>query len=406
MDGKKEQGYFHHHIQCSSCLREIKEIELETERDFSHKDVSNIISTWKPEGVEWSSQYRVHNIPPGFWGDLTALEQSHHIGRACGFLYGDLKMSSDSRANDMSIFPLSLQNKVFPRSYLEGLLEGLIRASSIHCIYRRSISELKRPREALLGVGLYLISEVSNHPGLISMWRCSAFEQTFQEVPYKVPPSYPLSNKDLGYLGKSFLRHLYITRYVDKKRLDIPYSNIWIFSDINDIRTFGTLAMSSKLMKLLYHKNMAKGAKNTIRSSKDTITCLRDPDRAHDGLSLDFKGMFRLDEEIRHASKAIIKASDYSTLTPLGWTPEAVFPVLSIEVSYVGTLYECDQESPTVEIPRVQNPLVSGLRLFQFATGSHYKVRSILYHFGITYQDAIGGGDGSGGICSMLLRYN
>nr|CAD7464161.1 unnamed protein product [Timema tahoe] len=229
MDGRPEQGYFHSHISCTSCLREIQEIRLYTVRDFVHEDVSDIISKWKPEDVSWSKEYPLQEIKHGNWYKVHPCEQSFHIGRACGFLYGELKMSNDTRCEDSSIFPLSLQNKVFPRQFLDGVLDGLIRASSIHCVSRRSISELKRPREALLGIGLHLINEISNHQGLVTMWRSESFETAFMDIPYKVPPSYPLSNRDLGSLGRAYLRYHYLKRYVENTSGIKEYRNIWIW---------------------------------------------------------------------------------------------------------------------------------------------------------------------------------
>ncbi|VVC87275.1 unnamed protein product [Leptidea sinapis] len=46
-------------------------------------------------------------------GKVHYAEQSHSLGRACGFLYGDLKMCGDSRSEDSSIFPLSLKKKEY-----------------------------------------------------------------------------------------------------------------------------------------------------------------------------------------------------------------------------------------------------------------------------------------------------
>lgn len=134
---------------------------------YVHKDVSQSLSKWKPEGTPWAELKSVHTLPLGDWGRLRPEVQSYHVGRASGFLYGDLNLSSNHHAGDTSIFPLSIQRRVVPRDYLLGILNGLIRASSLHCISRKSISDLRRPRAALLGIGLHLIEEVSKQPGII-----------------------------------------------------------------------------------------------------------------------------------------------------------------------------------------------------------------------------------------------
>ncbi|KAL4702133.1 hypothetical protein ACJJTC_019409 [Scirpophaga incertulas] len=312
MDGDGTQGFFHHHIQCLSCLREIKEITIDTSQDFKHDD----------------------NVRQGQWGSISAYEQSHHVGVACGFLYGDLVLSNDGRSEDSSIFPLSIQKKIIPRAFSEGLLEGLIRASSIHCISRRSISELTRPREALLGVGLHLISRVSRHPSLVSLWRSSAFENLFLEIPYKVPPSYPMSNNDLGALGGTFLRHMYWTKYVISGEFRFKFKNTWIFADINDIRLFGMISISTQLVKVLYSGKYSRGIKNYIRGAKDGVIALRDPDASKHHIKLDLGSLQRTDEEIRHACKFIVADPKVNARDSLKWGNELCVGITIIPVPY------------------------------------------------------------------------
>lgn len=57
-----------------------------------------------------------------------------------------------------------------------------------------------------------------------------------------------------------------------------------------------------------------------------------------------------------------------------------------------------------IHVPRITNPIISGLRTFQCATGSHYKIRGIMRYFDIKPHDVLCGADGSGGISSMSLR--
>ena len=49
---------------------------------------------------------------------------------------------------------------------------------------------------------------------------------------------------------------------------------------------------------------------------------------------------------------------------------------------------------------------ISGLRTVQAATGSHYKIRALFSQFHVHYTDFLSGGDGSGGIKALLLRWN
>ncbi|CAB3237591.1 unnamed protein product [Arctia plantaginis] len=308
-------------------------------------------------------------------------------------------------SEDTSIFPLSIQNKVFPKSFINGIIEGLIRAAAIHCASRRSIVNLSRPREALLGTALYLINQVNDTASLVTMWRAENFHNLFLTVPTKIPPSYPLSNKDLGSLGRSYMRSVYIHYYVDSPSRGLfIYQDIWIFADINDVKTFGMLAISTKLTQVLYSNQIRKHTKDIIRGSKDLIINLRDPERTHHNINIDLSRLKRVNEEVRHASRSIVKSRNLDRERNLPWGSELAVPIKEIQVPYVAVGSKERQDLSKVKIPRIQNPLISGLRCFQFATGSHYKIQSILKNLNIKYKDCLAGGDGSGGIGSLLLR--
>lgn len=238
--------------------------------------MSQSLSKWKPEGTPWAELKSVHNLPLGDWSKLKPEIQSYHIGRASGFLYGDLKLSSNNHSEDTSIFPLSIQRRAIPRDYLLGILNGLIRASSLHCISRKSISDLKRPRAALLGIRLHLIDEISLHSGMVTLWRSSNFEKLFSSIPHKIPSSYPLSNSDLSSLGKNYIRTLYFQQYIQNIYHKDTDERIWIFSDINDPKLVGLYVLSEEVTKTLYSNKLTTKEKVSIRSYKDKVVTFKD----------------------------------------------------------------------------------------------------------------------------------
>lgn len=83
------------------------------------------------------------------------------------------------------------------------------------------------------------------------------------------------------------------------------------------------------------------------------------------------------------------------------WGREIIRKTLSIPIPYTA-----EHQIPIgpILVPKIQDPLISGLRLFQCPTGAQYKMRSILEKHKLNFLDVLVGGDGSGGISSMILR--
>lgn len=404
MDNTITQGYYHSHISCKECLRELEEIRLDTEVEFSHKDVSEQLSKWKPDSTKWAEKKKVKKLKLGKWSNLKSNEQSFHVGRAEGFLFSDLTLSGNFHANDSSLFPLSIQYKIIPRTYLKGILEGLIRGSALHCISRRNISELKRPREALLGIGLHLIDLICKNNCFLTLCRSPHFENLFYEVPHKIPASYPLSNSDLSLLTRNYLRSLFQTDYMNAKQRFKLSNKLWIFADINEHSLIGLFLLSGKIANLLYGNQLDKHAREKIRSYKNDVIFFKDPFTKLEEPILELKQVRRVESEIRHACKDIIIYDTEGHRNVDSWGSELTVDIYATDVIFSENSLVIPPE--LLQVKRIQNPLISGMRLFQFATGSHYKLRSIIQNSNINFCDALVGADGSGGITSMLLRIN
>lgn len=203
-------GFYHFHISCQKCLREIEPITLSTVQSYNHKPVSEILNSWKPEGTEWLSKRPMIDIREGNWIDKTSDEMSYHIGKTQGFLFGHLLSTRiGNPGSDQSLFPVALRRKLSALEYMIGLIDGLVMSSSITSLYKRSTQTLRRPTPLLLGQVVHLIDLISLHEGLINLWRDDKFLMEFIKIPHKIPSSYPLNNKDLGALGRNYLRSLF-----------------------------------------------------------------------------------------------------------------------------------------------------------------------------------------------------
>lgn len=206
--GNPSNALYHFHLDCASCLREISEVQLNSGYIYYHPNVSHILESWKPNEIEWVVKKTKLDLPKGQWDWKSTAEKSFHIGRMQGFLYGEMTYRSIHSQEDASLFPLTLREKLIPRNYMLGLISGLVNASSIAALYRKSIQDIRRPAALLLGQVLFLIDNISKNEGLINVWRNDAFLLEFISIPHRIPPSYPLNNLDLGSLGRNYLRSL------------------------------------------------------------------------------------------------------------------------------------------------------------------------------------------------------
>nr|QTJ62263.1 RNA-dependent RNA polymerase [Bactrocera tryoni rhabdovirus 1] len=400
-------GYYHMHISCSNCLREIEEPILNTSVTPTYRDVHTILDSWKPVEINWSVEKRLHNIPQGDWDSLDMSIKSFQIGRGEGFLFGELTLTNSKHADDSSIFPLSLVGKVCPCHYLDGIVSGFIHAGILNTIYRRSVISAKRLKETGIGTVIYLIDRVSKNPNMINIWRSDLFELLFRTIPHKIPTSYPTSNTDFGTLGRNYLKYRYLKQKFMTPSFEPRYPELWVFSDLNNIQVVSLMLIGSKLINILGTGNFNKINLNLVRELRNAISNVRVNEFELTERMQNYLGVgFRVPSEIRHACKGMCVPDITRNMLETynlenDWTTELCVDVTTFPIFFEPNFIPGFEQDI---VKRRQDPLISGLRQFQFATGAHYKVRSILKHLNIQPADAIIGGDGSGGISSCFLR--
>ncbi|APG78735.1 RNA-dependent RNA polymerase [Hubei diptera virus 9] len=400
-------GFYHFHISCNHCLREISEPNLESPTEYLPKDVSGILASWKPDETPWSKEKPILHLSLSDWESISDFKKSFFIGLAEGFLFGEKILNNLGGITTNSLFPLSVGKKVEPQNYIKGVLEGLMRSSSLSVLYRWSVATLNRPQSAVVGGVCHLIDIIAGDTSFQNLLRFPRFLDEMTSIPHHTPPSYPLKGVELGELGRNYMEFFYL-KMIAQYRSKWCRSEAWVFSDMSDLTITGLLGVSGEVLQLLYSRKITTETKNKLRSLRDLISTIRsdDPSLELPSLAPFIQNLSFSDQEVRHAAKCIspnLQASPLLNSQPTKWTKEICGSITSQTVDYTSTHQFLN---PDFEIPRVQCPLISGLRQFQCATGAHYKVRSIIAKLNIRYRDAIVGGDGSGGLGSMVLRQN
>ncbi|AJR28401.1 polymerase [Klamath virus] len=403
VDRFPESGSYvvHHHLGCRSCLRTIEEPILDAGIEYRPIDVSRRIRLWIPSQGPILETKVALELSLGDWDKVDPMAKSFHVGRAIGFVFADAVYSGSKLVEESSLFPNSIRMKLHPRPFYEGLLDGLLRGCSIHITHRRNVATLKRPRETLIGSLYYVTGQLSNNAQFINLIRDGPLHNYLLSKSHRTPPSYPLSKWDLGGIFRHVLKEMNLRTGHQGKR-DFG-TNVWVFADLVGVEIAGPLVLSTSILGLISRISFTTADANKLREFKSLEISLRNKE-ASPLVLLHTKSVLLCPSEVRHAVKSIVISPDLYPLPKYTFGREAIGKVYGFRL-----LYELSGEKQTsieMSVPRMFCPLISGLRVVQLATGAHYKVRSILHRYSISFRDFLCAGDGSGGLTSMCLRLN
>ncbi|AJG39207.1 RNA-dependent RNA polymerase [Wuhan Louse Fly Virus 9] len=406
---RQGQGFYHVHIKCRDCLREIEEITLNCPAPYRPEEVYQDLEKWKPDNVSWSLKTPIVNIRQGHWDTLEASEKSYHVGIIQGFIFGDSIWGRVARSTDPALFPLTIGKHVVPRLYMEGLLIGMVRSSILSITHQRLVERQEKYHSLIIGNTCLIITELAKNQNVLNIWREVKFQTLFASVSHRLSPSYPMIEVDIGYSGANYLIHLLINlapKFLRNKHVERDES-IWIFSDTYRFEIVALIAVSEECWRLLLNKKLDKEVKHRLKMLREVgswIRTLADPDDTNLLLVNNLLSpLCYTDREVRHAVKGLQIEDEDDALRQDNWSVTYNSKVLSVAVSFT--------PDPALGYPmklfsnlRFQNPLISGLRTIQLATGSHYKLGGILKYAGVNPRGALCGGDGSGGITALVMR--
>ncbi|UOX72918.1 RNA-dependent RNA polymerase [Wenzhou Rhinolophus pusillus ledantevirus 1] len=399
----------HLHLSCRSCLREIEEPVLESRIQFTHPNVSRILSKWKPAHTAWAVEKPTYTLKSIDISKLTPSEISYQAGRIGGFIIGNEILGDQLYLEETSLFPLSIQGKVLGYEYLFGLLDGLFRSSGINAIHRRNIVHPKVLKSALMGSVIHCIEGITENKSLLSLCRKGNILSELTNSPHKVPPTFPISDMDMGNMIRTWLKKnaFEIDRSMSMLK---KYPKVLIFSDVIGSEVMGPYLLSnfvmSELMEALKSQDshMKKGWNTRVKGLRDLSTSIRSSEEKFKFPSFLLSGGYTCSEEVRHACKNMRSRCTMGQ-KQLIWGRETVGDVLSRELLYTDSSIILEhRELP--KFKRLQSPLIAGLRFGQLATGAHYKLQAVIKRVGIHYTDFLCGGDGSGGMSACLSRIN
>uniref|UniRef100_A0AAN0LJ79 Replicase n=1 Tax=Lobos virus TaxID=3139875 RepID=A0AAN0LJ79_9VIRU len=408
----------HFHLSCDCCIRPIYDVKLSSQHTYHPPDRSIIIRNMCGTPAFWNRSRAGLPLAEGNWDSLPVLPRSFHIGTSQGLMFGLLTVDRNPDANDGSLFPNVIGPKMSTRPYMLGILRGLYMAAAYNVAYHRSAQQLKRPKDLLEGSVLSLIHHLSRQPGFATMVTQTELMGELKNVAHRIPPSYPPSQSDISGLIINYFTHHVLDRTLREPKYRSVGKDLWIFADAKTPRLSGLSIISHRLYHLFQESRVEGKLKMELTEIKGLISyyCSRKLLSPMEESSLPEPDITLLrqlcssvlwcTQEVRHAARSA-PAPPISRRVPRStqfafqrWGPEytGYTRMTSIDYSNIPS-----QVQHSVLIPKINDPLINGLRIGQLATGAHYKLRCLLNGFSHV-RGFICGGDGSGGMTSALLR--
>lgn len=391
----------HVHLDCLQCVRKITEPNLKTPRSYTFPNVTNSLRLWKPADIPWTEEEPVLVLEEGDWLGMKRSEASFHAGRIQGFVFVD-QVGWRSQDSGGSLFPEVLKWKVDPKTFLEGLLDGVARGSSVGLLHKISIHKGKLLKESLISSVVSNVNLLVMDSGFISYLDSTPFRNFLRNVRQRIPASYPVTKQEMSRIAAGYLCRLFLQSNLGKG-YRTRHEQLWVFADLKTVAIGGPFALSTRVMKILYGDYQRKKTKAELTQYSHMSAGYR-------------SGQLNLDPRL---SRGYMVYCPFEIRAAMKSFPDDRCELVVDDEFTIGMEYECGVEYHLVErlpsktqphrslpVPRIQCPLINGMRLPQLATGSHLKLLGILRTFNIKYTRFIAGGDGSGGWGACLLRYD
>lgn len=391
---------YHFHIKCLECLRTIKEPNLDTPQVKKFQEKSHILSKWKPVNVNWFKTRPQYPLPVGPWDSLSPALKSQEVGKIQALMFCELRFTTGRDSKVLhDLFPNGMRDYIQGNPYIAGLKEGLVRAACLSAMTQKDFYMVNRKETAVKNMYKTLVHALTNHPDFTTFCTVGSIAKAFLSKKHRIPPSYPANSGDIGAIARSVL-------------MEFPSSVInspapvkeWVFVDFKPVALTGIIITAHRMFKILINGSIKTVTRDQTREIVEWYKEMLKGDVSEEMLqSQDRNGdqIYQCKSEIRHAIKEFIEPPEFYDATELATFRNKQCGRINIYPIDYSSIKEPDI---TLEIPQIQNPLISGIRIPQLATGSYLKLDSILINKKPAIRDFACLGDGSGGCSAAILR--
>ncbi|AHU86500.1 L protein [Almendravirus arboretum] len=393
-------------ISCSKCIREIKNIQLESQFVYNPESIlkqfwlSNFIFTEVKEADEklddlytFTDDDYIRNIP-----------YSVGFHQALGYFLSVEKYQDNRNISDL--FPLGVSMKISPGEWITGLIDGLVISASYSVLNNADFVKGRFPISIVGNRVHTLVTKLCDEPAFVPILNLNNVSVWITTSSRLSPPEYPPSNKSIIRCFKTLFMFLYSLDKNNRfERLKFLYKSLKVFNDFDNdyfkiVLQIGFLTfvnLQSELPNTSRVRNINNVRKHIedLREESNNKELFRERFDRHFNYTVK---IYILHKELRYVvENDYVKISDnletqvYHDSDEKGanWVDYDQLTDLTINV----------KKEDGKELP-----FISGLRVYRASTGAHYKMNLLLNELHLSPEFCIVGGDGSGGMSALILR--
>ncbi|AJR28545.1 polymerase [Bahia Grande virus] len=404
----------HFHLKCNDCFRLVKEEILEAPSVYPFPNVRSSVRRMLTQDIKLKYLPRISAPDENTWDTLDVDQKSWHIGRAQGFLWGLNVFTKTTKEVEGDIFPTSITKKVEPENYMDGLHRGFCLGATLSPMYTRYGSLSRMARRKFEGAYWEIVDEAmkTNLPNMIDH---KNFKPFLRRTGGDLIKSYPARKEELVLVLKKWFLHKMVS---ERKNNSIWESKrVIAFADMDTEFVLCLFRLAESILNCYQNEALSAGQARVLGNAKETIDLISKYNNSNINadeierlqqilMASDLKDHEVVDSQARHAASdlpELAKSENYNEVIKYvefrgygGKTIRLEYQPSDL-IDWKGGMVQ------DLQVPRLKNPLISGVRVVQYSTGAHYKYKDIEREFQIA-GDGIFAGDGSGGMGANHLR--
>ncbi len=392
-------------ISCRSCIRPLEDLRLESSMiyrpDLKMKEfwLKTIFKT----NVELNLDLLNYS---DIITDLHNKDISYYVGIHQGIGFTMYQDQIDTNISVSDLFSIGVMMKLNSEHWCIGLIDGLLIGASYSVTSSETFLVNHHHLSMIYNRCCKLIRHLVNNNSFNAILRLNDINSWMTNISNYIPPSYPptMANMSRSFLSLGFeILDSELMKYKDVivKKL---YDNMIIYEDFNTDNFKLVLHIGLKVLKSV---KSDKFNSNRMKKIRDIFIMYKD---YRDDIENTQKRDLLMAEIIDKSSMIRISTKEMKTVVEGNFIDKACefkedvyTDDYSFDLNYI-IANKYDIINNTTRSNTIECPFISGLRPYRCATGAHYKMNDILNWLDIYPSYVLVGGDGSGGMSSLILR--
>ncbi|UNP59548.1 L protein [Rhizoctonia solani rhabdovirus 2] len=399
----ESQFCYHLHISCEDCLDPVDSEEyIESDDIFQFPEVSDELMKWKPATTNWFKDIKMPETEKVSSDRFDGKNRCQIIGYNLGFFGSELINTGSQLGTDIeSMFPVVLINKLDPKYFFEGLAAGILLNAYQHSVYRRHMYVKNDVAHLIYGRVAEIVEKLFHDTGFANLISSPRFVKYLAYQQVGLNPSFPQRN---AHNLVEFMQYIEDLCNNVKKNISLYNNQFITLGDFINPKNMILLQLSLECMHIIGPRMILdKRRKDKIKEVSRLIRSVREDEDFSMIIKTSSKfKILTIDEQIRFFAPS---TDFFETIETTQDEVNMMQGRLPIGAKY-GTLRKLTQiETPLVtKSIKTRSLLMTSMRHYHLSTGTWYKNYDILRTARITPKNVLVGGDGSGGITSLILR--